>query len=82
MRVHQIHPGSLEGSRPERVPWLFAWDDEMHRTIGDPHPANKQADVDHDLAIIRLQLDEKTLQAARAAGRVMTVEQAFANAPD
>ena len=55
--------------RPERAVRLFARADSMRRTIGDPRPAYEQADVDRDLAAIRLQLGE-------AAGRAMTPEEA------
>ena len=65
-------------SRPECAASLFAWTDEMRQTIGDPRPANEQADVDRDLAAIRVQLDEAALQAAQAAGRAMTLEEAVA----
>ena len=48
----------------------------MRQTIGEARPANEQADVDRDLAAIRLQLDEAAFQAAQAAGRAMTLEEA------
>jgi tetratricopeptide (TPR) repeat protein len=63
---------------PERAAALFAWADEMRNTIGNPRPANEQASVDRDLAAIHTQLDEATLQAAQAAGRAMTLEEAVA----
>ncbi|MGA2488908.1 MAG: LuxR C-terminal-related transcriptional regulator [Anaerolineales bacterium] len=65
-------------NRPARAAALFAWADETRRMSGDPRPRNEQADVDRDLAAIRLQLDEATLQAAQAAGRAMTLEEAIA----
>ena len=65
-------------SQPERAASLFAWADEMRRTIGNARPANEQADVDRDLAAIRLQLDDAALRAAEAAGRAMTLEEAIA----
>jgi tetratricopeptide (TPR) repeat protein len=67
-------------NRPERAALLFAWADEMRRTNDNPRPENEQASVDCDLAAIRAQLDEASLQTAEAAGRAMTLEQAMANA--
>ena len=68
----------LAESRPERAAALFAWADEMRRTINNSRPANEQGYVNRDLAAIRLQLDEAALQAAQAAGRAMTEEEAVA----
>ena len=69
-------------NQPERAASLFAWADEMRRTIGDARPTNEQADADRDLAAIRLQLDEAVLQAACAAGRAMTLDEAITYALD
>ena len=65
-------------SRPERAAALFAWSDSMRQKVGEPRPPNEQADVDRDLAAIRLQLDQATFQAAQAAGRAMTLDEAIA----
>jgi predicted ATPase/DNA-binding CsgD family transcriptional regulator len=67
-------------SRPERAASLFAWAGETRRTIGDPRPVNEQADVDRDLAVIRLQLDEAALRGCQDAGRAMSLEEAIAYA--
>ncbi len=67
---------ALAESRPERAASLFAWADEMRRMISHTRPANEQAEVDRNLAAIRLQLDEAAMQAAEAAGSAMTLEEA------
>jgi predicted ATPase/DNA-binding CsgD family transcriptional regulator len=69
---------ALAENQPERAAALFAWADEIRRTINNARPANEQADVDRDLAAIRLQLDEAAMQSAEAAGRAMTLEEACA----
>ena len=62
----------------KRAARLFAWADSMRLMIGNPRPGNEQADVDHDLAAIRAQMDEVSLKAAETAGRAMTLEEAVA----
>jgi len=69
----------MEG-RPEYAAALYAWADSMRQKIGETRPTNEQADVDRDLAAIRLQLDEAAFEAAKATGRAMTLEQAVATA--
>ena len=63
-------------SRPECAASLFAWTDSIRQTIGEARPVNEQADVDRDLVAIRAKLDEAVFQAAQAAGRAMTLEEA------
>jgi hypothetical protein len=50
----------------------------MRKKIGEARPTNEQADVERDLAAIRTALDDATFNAAQAAGREMTVEEAIA----
>ena len=69
----------MEG-QPEYAAALYAWADSMRQKIGETRPTNEQADVDRDLAAIRLQLDEAAFEAAKATGRAMTLEQAVATA--
>ena len=64
----------------ERAVRLLAWADSVRGAGGDPRPPVEQADVDRDFAVIRSQLDEATIEAARAKGQAMTVEQAIAYA--
>ncbi len=79
---------SLEGlaslsaaqSQPERAVRLFAWADAVRETINNPRPAIEQAEVDRDFASIRTQLAEAAIEAARAMGRALTMEQAMAEA--
>jgi predicted ATPase len=68
----------IRQGQPEHAASLLAWADEMRRTMGAIRPVDEQAYVDRDLAAIRLQLDEPALQAAQAAGRAMTLEEAIA----
>ena len=62
----------------ERAVRLFAWADSVRQKTGDHRPSIEQADVDRDLASIRLQLDENAFEAALAAGRAMTLDEAVA----
>jgi predicted ATPase/transcriptional regulator with XRE-family HTH domain/Tfp pilus assembly protein PilF len=64
----------------ERAVRLFTWADSVRRAIGDPRPPVEQADVDRDFTVIRSQLDEATIETARAKGRELTLEQAIAYA--
>jgi hypothetical protein len=65
--IRGVHMRSLGHS--ERAVRLFAWADSVRRAIGDPRSPVEQADVDRDFALIRSQLDEVTIDAARAVGR-------------
>ncbi len=56
----------------------FAWADLTRITVDNLRPPTEQADVDHDLAIIRTALDETTFAAAQAAGRAMSMDEAIA----
>ncbi|MBE3066827.1 MAG: tetratricopeptide repeat protein, partial [Chloroflexi bacterium] len=67
---------------PEQAARLFAWADAMREIIENPRWPAEQVDVDRDLATIHAQLDGAAFAAATAAGRVMTLEQAFAYALD
>jgi tetratricopeptide (TPR) repeat protein len=64
----------------ERAVRLFAWADTVRGASGDPRPPVEQADVDRDFAVIRSQLEEATIETARAKGQTMTLEQAIAYA--
>jgi hypothetical protein len=50
----------------------------LRQTIDDSRPPVEQANVDHDFALIRAQLDEAVIAAAWAEGQAMTMEQAIA----
>jgi predicted ATPase len=65
-------------SRPECAASLYAWADSMRQKVGEARPTNEQADVDRDLAAIRVKLDEATFQAAQDAGWAMTIDEAIA----
>ena len=69
----------VEG-RWERAARLFAWADRFCEQSGGIRPANEQADLDQDFAILRAHLDEPVLQAAASAGQAMPLEQAVAYA--
>jgi predicted ATPase len=69
---------ALAEGRSECAASLFAWADSMRATIGAPRPTNEQADVERDLAAIRAKMDKSAIQAAEAAGRDMTLEEAVA----
>ncbi len=80
--VHYIIEGlaslaTAEGQM-ERAARLFAWADCMRRKKGGHRPANEQADVEQDLAILRAHLDERTMSAAAGTGQAMTLEEAIA----
>ena len=62
----------------ERAARLFAWADAMRKKTGGHRPANEQADVEQDLALLRTHLGEPALQAAACAGQEMPLEQAIA----
>jgi len=64
--------------RMETAARLFAWADGMRRKIGSLRPANEQADVEQDLALIRLHLDPAALETAQAAGQGMPLEEMVA----
>jgi predicted ATPase len=64
----------------ERAACLYAWADSICRKETGHRPAIEQADVDQDLAALRLQLDGSTRQAAVSAGQAMTLAQAIAYA--
>jgi tetratricopeptide (TPR) repeat protein len=68
--------------RPTRAVRIFAWADAMRGAIANARPPVEQADVDHDFASIRTQLDEATIETARAEGRAMTLEYAIAYAAE
>jgi predicted ATPase len=59
---------------------LFAWADTMREAIGDWRSPVDQADIDRDFAIIYSQLDKAMIEATRAKGRELTMEQAIAEA--
>ena len=64
-------------SRSELALRLFAWADAAREAIGDTRPPVEQAEVDRDLATIRMQLDETAFAAAHAEGWAMSMEQAL-----
>jgi len=57
---------------------LYAWADVMRKTIKNSRPPIEQADMERELARIRLYLDETVFSAATAAGQAMTPEEAVA----
>ena len=52
----------------------------MRTTMAGPRSPVEQANIDRDFAVIRSQLDEASIEAARAKGRELTLEQAVAEA--
>ena len=48
--------------------------------MGAFHPPSDQPEIDRNIADVRAQLDESIFQAAWAAGRAMTLDQAVADA--
>jgi hypothetical protein len=64
----------------ERAVRLLAWAGSVREAIGDPRSPVEQADVDRDFAVIRSQFDEASIEAARAKGRELIMEQAIAYA--
>jgi predicted ATPase/class 3 adenylate cyclase len=77
---------SLEGlaslavmqGQPDHAVRLFAWGDAMREASGDSRPPIEQADVDRALATIHAQIDEAAFDAAQAAGRTMSMDEAIA----
>ncbi len=68
--------------QPERAVQLFAWTDAMRHKFGDHRPPIEQSSVEHDLALIRSQLDETAFEKSYNIGRALTLEQAIALAVD
>ena len=66
--------------QPEQAARLFAWTDAMREILENPRWPAEQVDLDRDLATIHAQLDGAAFDAATAAGRMMTLEQAVAYA--
>ena len=59
---------------------LFAWADVMREKISNVRSATQQADIERDLATIHTQFDNVTIDAAQAAGRAMSMDEAIAYA--
>jgi predicted ATPase/transcriptional regulator with XRE-family HTH domain len=64
----------------ERAVRLYAWADSLRAVVLDMRPPVEQDEVDRDFVIIRNQLDAATLEAARAKGQELTMEQAITEA--
>ena len=69
---------ALMQERPAQAACLFAWADVTRESIDNPRPLPEQADVDHDLAAIRAQLDDEAFAAAQTKGQAMTMDKAIA----
>jgi hypothetical protein len=84
----RMAPFGLEGlagvacaqSQPERAARLLGAATGLREAIGAPRPPTAQAYYEHTLAAVRASLNGETLEAAHAAGRAMTLEQAVAYA--
>jgi tetratricopeptide (TPR) repeat protein len=62
----------------EQAVHLFGWADTARQAIDAVRPPVEQASVERDFVLIRAQLDEAAIEAARAEGQAMTMEQAIA----
>jgi predicted ATPase/DNA-binding SARP family transcriptional activator len=59
---------------------LFGVAEALREAIGMPLPLNERADYEHDLALVRAQLDPADFATAWALGRAMPAAQALAEA--
>ncbi|HEU5098754.1 MAG TPA: BTAD domain-containing putative transcriptional regulator [Roseiflexaceae bacterium] len=69
-----------EIGQPVRAARLFGAAEALRETIGLSQQSDERATYDRTVAALRAQLDAAAFAAAWAAGRVMTVEQAIADA--
>jgi predicted ATPase/class 3 adenylate cyclase len=60
----------------QRAARLFAWTTAMRQKLGDPRPPVEQASIEKDLARIRSQVDDATIENAYNTGRTLTVDEA------
>ena len=66
-------------NKPERAAQLFSCADAMYESVSTKQRTPiAQEHIDHNLAMIRAQLDEATVIAAQAAGRAMSIDEAIA----
>jgi predicted ATPase/DNA-binding SARP family transcriptional activator/Tfp pilus assembly protein PilF len=63
-----------------RAARLFGAAGSLRKAIGAPLPPNECGGYDQDIAVLRAALEEEGFEAAWAAGRAMTLEQAIAYA--
>ena len=61
----------------ERALQLFAWADAMRDQLGDHRPPVEQGSVEHDLSVLRSQLDDLTFERLWNEGGGLTQEQAI-----
>jgi predicted ATPase/transcriptional regulator with XRE-family HTH domain len=67
---------------PERAARLFGAAETLRKAVGMPISPVNRAAYDRDVVTARAQLDDAAFAAAWAAGRVLTLEQAIAEALD
>jgi non-specific serine/threonine protein kinase len=68
--------------RLERAVRLLGAADALREAVGGSHPHQDSAGHDHNVAVLRAQLNESDFVTAWALGRAMTLEQAVAFALD
>jgi predicted ATPase/DNA-binding CsgD family transcriptional regulator len=66
--------------QPARAARLFGAAESLRESAGMPLPPVNRADYERDLAAVRAQLDEAAFATAWAAGRALTLEEAFVEA--
>ena len=62
----------------ERAMQLYCWADGIREQIDDHRQPVEQVSVDHDLAVIRIQISAAAFEIACARGKEMSAEQAIA----
>lgn len=73
---------SVKLGQIERATCLFAWTDAMREQIGDHRPPVEQASIEHELEVIRSQINDIEFENSRESGKAMDVNQAVALALD
>jgi len=64
--------------KPEFAARLIGWSDATRREIGDPRPRIEQADLDRDIAAIKVKVSSSAFEVSYNSGRGMTLDEAVA----
>jgi tetratricopeptide (TPR) repeat protein len=65
-------------NKPEVAARLIGWSDATREEIGDPRPRLEQADLDRDIARIRVKIGNTAWEETYFAGRAMVLDEAVA----
>ena len=74
--------GLVGSVQPTGAVRLFGAAEAVRESVGIPLPLIQRTAYERDLAAVRAQLDQVTWEAAWAAGRALSLEQAIAEALD